>query len=284
MSSERLFVLLTTGCAAALAAWIVIEMGTRWFERYRRRFTEHAHLSLRELFVFIDPGRLFVLSMITATGVGSGVWLLTEMPVAGVAAGVILALAPRTAFRILRQRRLERYEQQLPDALLVIAGGLRAGVSLTLALQQVVRESRPPISQEFDLLLREQRLGVSIDDALDKLAQRIPLQAMTLVVSAMRIANETGGSLAEALERAATTVRSQLAMQAKIRALTAQGKLQAIVVGLLPLALLLILGRMEPDAMTLMWSTSIGWATLATIALLEFFGVLLIRRIVTIDV
>lgn len=284
MTSERLLSLLASGFAAALTAWIGIESGTAWLERYRRHFTAHAHLSLRDLFVFVDPGRLFVFSLVAAAGVGSFVWLLTDAPLVGSAAAVILALAPRLAFRMMRRYRLERFEEQLPDALLVIAGGLRAGVSLTLALQQVVRESRPPISQEFALLLREQRLGVSVDEALDKLAQRIPLPAVTLVVSAMRIASETGGSLAETLEHAAATVRSQLAMQAKIRTLTAQGKLQAIVVGLLPVALLLILGRMEPEAAALMWSTPIGWATLATIALLEVCGVLLIRRIVNIDV
>ena len=92
------------------------------------------------------------------------------------------------------------------------------------------------------------------------------------------------GFLAEALERAALTVRSQLAMEGKIGALTAQGKLQAVVVGILPLALLLVLDRMEPEAMGFLWHSPPGWATLAVIATLEVLGVLLIRRIVAIDV
>ena len=100
----------------------------------------------------------------------------------------------------------------------------------------------------------------------------------------MLFRSETGGSLAEALERAALTVRSQLAMEGKIGALTAQGKLQAVVVGLLPLALLLVLEQMEPEAMSLMWHSPAGWVTLAIIAMLEALGVMLIRRIVAIDV
>jgi tight adherence protein B len=272
------------GLAAALLAWMAIDIGGAGFTRYRRRFTEHARFSMRELFVFIDPARLLLLILAAATLLGLGLWQVTGKPALGAIAVIVLGLAPRFVFRLLRRSRLARLEQQLPDALLVIAGGLSAGVSLALALQQVVREARPPISQEFDLVLREQRLGVAIDDALDNLARRVPLQSVTLVVAAMRIASETGGSLAEALERAAQTVRCQLAMEGKIRALTAQGKLQAIVVGLLPVALMLVLGRMEPEAMGLMWSTPMGWSTLATIALLEFFGVLLIRRVVAIDV
>ena len=147
-----------------------------------------------------------------------------------------------------------------------------------------VREGRPPIAQEFDLTLREHRLGIPLDEALDHLAERVRLPSLTLVIAAMRIANETGGSLAEALERAALTVRSQLAMEGKIGALTAQGKLQAVVVGMLPLALLLVLDRMEPEAMAFLWHSPPGWATLAVIATLEVLGVLLIRRIVAIDV
>lgn len=133
-------------------------------------------------------------------------------------------------------------------------------------------------------MLREQRLGVSLDDALEGLSRRVPLQSMTLAVSAMRIAAETGGGLAEALERAAHTLRSKLAMEGKIRALTSQGKLQAIVVGLLPLGMLLALMKLEPADMGLLFTTHMGWGTLAVIVVLEFLGVLLIRKIVAIDV
>ncbi len=134
------------------------------------------------------------------------------------------------------------------------------------------------------MLLREQRLGVALDQALDNLNRRVALQSVTLAVSAMRIATETGGQLAETLERASQTLRSKLAMEAKIRALTSQGKLQAIVVGALPLLLIVVLHKMEPQAMGLMFTTPMGWATLAVIALLECFGIVLIRKIVDIDV
>jgi tight adherence protein B len=100
----------------------------------------------------------------------------------------------------------------------------------------------------------------------------------------MRIARETGGGLAETLERTAATLRAQHAMELKIRALTAQGKLQAWVVGLLPLFLLWVLTQMEPAAMSLLWTTQMGWGVLVAVAIMEFFGVWIIRRIVAIDV
>ena len=133
-------------------------------------------------------------------------------------------------------------------------------------------------------MLREQRIGVTLEQSLNNLAHRVPTQTTILVVSAMRIAAETGGGLAETLERTAGTIRSRLQMEGKIKALTAQGKLQAWVVGLLPVGLGLILSKMEPAAMDLLWTTRMGWATLAAVVVLEALGVFVIRKIIAIDV
>ena len=270
--------------AIALLTWSVFDIGTNGLARYRQLFTERTNVDLRELFLFVEPGRLFVLNLSVMLLVGVAVWVLTRSFFLAVLGLVLTALVPRLLLRFLRRRRLDAMELQLPDTLLMLAGGMKAGVSLTQAIQQLVLESRPPVSQEFDMVLREQRLGVALDAALENLNRRVPLQSVTLTVSAMRIAAETGGQLAETLERASQTLRTKLAMEGKIRALTSQGKLQAIVVGALPLFLMYVLNKMEPEAMNLMFTTQMGYATLAVIALLEFFGVLIIRKIVDIDV
>jgi tight adherence protein B len=270
--------------AIGLLAWVAIDAGSKGLARYRQAFDERTTFSLRELFLFIDPGRLFVLTAAMVALSGAATWLLSGSAFFGVVAAAGMACLPRMALRKLRRRRLDKLEQQLPDALLTIAGCMKAGVSMTQAVARLVAETQAPLSQEFDLVLREQRLGVAIDKALDNFSQRMPLQSVTLTVSAMRIATETGGQLAETLERASHTLRSKLAMEAKIRALTSQGKLQAVVVGALPLLLIVVLMQMEPEAMDLLFSTRMGWATLAVIATLEFFGILLIRKIVDIDV
>ncbi len=284
MSGLVFGIVLGLGLAITLLVWAAFDIGVVAAARYREAFTQRANFSLRELFLFVDPSRLFIAHVALILLAGLGVWVASGLFLLGVAAAVGTAILPRLILRKLRERRLHAMEQQLPDALLVMAGGLRAGVSLSHALQQLVRETRPPVSQEFELVLREQRLGVALDEALENLARRVPLQSVTLFVSAMRIANETGGSLAEALERASQTLRSKIAVEGKIRALTAQGKLQAWIVGLLPVFLLLVLSKLEPDAMSLLWTTRMGWGTIAVVVLLEFFGILLIRKIVAIDV
>jgi tight adherence protein B len=145
-------------------------------------------------------------------------------------------------------------------------------------------EIRPPLSQEFELFLREQRLGVAFEQALDNLEGRIPLEDMALFGSAMRVSRETGGNLAETLERLADTLRQKLTIEGKIRALTAQGKLQGIIVGLLPFALMFVLIKMEPEAMSKLFTTWYGLAVIGFIVVMEIVGGLIIKKIVTIDI
>lgn len=286
MQADKLMLLVVVivALAAALLAWFAIETGTTTLQRYRATFTERAKFQAREFFLFIDPRKLFAANMALVLIGSLGIWLLTEQWILGLLATGLLLMMPRLIYAWMRQRRLQQFEEQLPDALMMLSGGMRAGVGLSSAIQQLVRETQAPISQEFSLLLREQRLGVTIEQSLANLGRRIPTTTTALVISAMRISSEAGGSLAETLERTAQTIRSRLQMEGKIRALTAQGKMQAWVVGLLPMLLMLILNHMEPEAMGMLWNTPLGWATLTVIAFFEFMGVYVIRKIIAIDV
>ena len=278
------FISIVVALAAGLLAWLAVDLGTTTLGRYRATFTERAKFQAQEFFLFIDAKKLFAANFALMTLGAVGVWMVSGSAFLAVPAFFALALVPRVLYAWMRKRRLKKFENQLPDALMMLAGGLRAGASVSSAVQQLVAEAQPPLAQEFSLMLREQRLGVTVEQSLNNLARRVPTQTTTLVVSAMRIASETGGGLAETLERTSGTVRSRLQMEGKIDALTAQGKLQAWVVGSLPIVLMLILNKMEPEAMGLLWNSRIGWATLLVIAFLEFMGVYLIRRITAIDV
>jgi tight adherence protein B len=287
MSSDTLVILAFVAVVAvsvAMLVWFAFEVGTGTLARYRATFTERTKFQAREFFLFIDPRKVFVANLAIMAIGGVLAWAITQNALVGIAAFAALALLPRLLYAWMRRRRLRTFEEQLPDALMMLAGGMRAGVGLSSAIAQLVAEAQPPLSQEFSLMLREQRMGVTLEQALANLNRRVPTQTTVLVVSAMRVATETGGGLAETLERTAHTIRSRLQMESKIGALTAQGKLQAWVVGLLPLVLMAILNRMEPEAMAMLWHTRIGWGTLVVIAFLEFMGIWIIRKIIAIDV
>ena len=286
MSSNDVLIAFTfvIALSAAMLTWFVIDMGTVTMNRYKASFTERAKFQAQEFFLFIDPRKLFVANLASMTLVSLLVWIATGSAFLAIPVFFMMALFPRLLYAWMRAKRMRKFEEQLPDALMMLSGGMRAGVGLSAAMAQLVAEAPAPLGQEFSLLLREQRLGVTLEQSLNNLARRVPTQTTVLVVSAMRIATETGGGLAETLERTAQTIRARLQMEGKIGALTAQGKLQAWVVGLLPVGLALVLNKMEPEAMSYLWHSQIGWGTLAILAVLEFLGVYVIRKIIAIDV
>ncbi len=279
---------LLTALLAALSVMLLIqatfEAAVRALARHRASTTEKVRSSLLELFLFMDPQLLYVgaaafcLAVVLFLQLGTGSLTLALL------GGAASAVLPAAVLAWLRRARRQRLQQLFPDALLMLAGALRAGCSLSTAMQQVGPELPSPASQELAIVLREMRLGVSLDAALENFSLRASLPSVTLAVAAMRIAHDSGGGLAEALERAASTLRAQLAMESKIRSLTSQGKLQALIVGLLPLVLLMALSKMEPAEMSLLFTTRAGVATLVVIGALEVVGVYVIRRIVSIDV
>jgi tight adherence protein B len=276
--------LVTAFLCAALIFWLAVRAVSTGVARYREAFTENAKMNLERMFLFIDTSQLLTLNVLVVVAAGVFALLLTgSWVVAAVACG-LSALAPRVMLKIFLWRRNEALRKQLPDATMLMAGALRAGASVPTAIAQMATEIRPPMSQEFELFMREQRLGVAFEQALDNLEARVPLEDMALFGSAMRVSRETGGNLAETLERLADTLRQKLTIEGKIRALTAQGKLQGVIVGLLPFGLMLVLMKMEPEAMSKLFTTWYGLAVVGFIVVMEIVGGLIIKKIVTIDI
>jgi tight adherence protein B len=272
------------GAATVGATLMLLRAATSGYGAYRRRFTDVARSRLEEAFVFINPERLFAVSFAAGIVIPLVLWLLTGDIVAPLLLAVLVVVLPRLSYQLIHRRRRLKLVLQLPDVLLMIASSLRAGTSVQIALDIAIRETPAPLSQELGVVVREQRLGMALEEALDSMAGRLKMEEVDLVVTAMTIARDVGGNLAETLDRLASTLRAKAIMEGKIRALTSQGKLQGLIVGLLPLFLMMVLSSMEHDAMYPLFHRWWGWATLAVIGVLELIGFLMIRKIVNIDV
>lgn len=259
-------------------------MLARATQDYRSRFTAEAGASLADLFLFVDLDRLFRMNIVVMLLIALLTWVLSGSLVLAGMIAIAIMLMPRFVYRVMRTRRLQTFTLQLPDALLSISGAMKAGSSLVQAVETLVAETKGPIAQEFGLLLRELRVGVLYDDALNNLLTRMPGEELRLVVAGMRISREIGGNLAEILERLSETLRRKIEMEGKIKALTAQGRLQGIVMAALPILLGLILSQMEPVHMKRLITDPIGWLFLAAIIVMEGIGYFFIRKIVNIDV
>ncbi|MEX3933563.1 type II secretion system F family protein [Paraburkholderia phymatum] len=271
-------------CGAAIFAWSIARAAHLVLARGARHLASEVEQSLADVFVFVNRQKAATATLLAMAALpllalmlsGSVLFALASLPLAW--------FVPRRVLGWMRARRIRTLERQLPDALLMMAGALRAGGSFPIALESAVQESVPPISQEFDLLLREIRLGIDLDIAMRNIEKRIPVPDFMMVTAAVTIAREVGGNLADALESVARTLQSKLQMEGKIRALTSQGRMQGIVMTCLPLLLMMVLRALEPVAMAPLFTTPIGWSTLAVIAMMEWLGYQSIARIVRIEV
>ncbi|NLA89343.1 MAG: hypothetical protein GX844_05700 [Alcaligenaceae bacterium] len=276
--------LLFAAISIALICWLVINGLNQAASRYESDLKEQFRVQLSDAFVFFDPVQLWSLAIATTAFVFFSSWVIFKLWWLSLVLASIVFFMPKFLLFLLKNRRLQTFDRQLPDFLLSLSGALRAGSGVQTAIKSLADDAQSPLAQELSLLLREQRLGVPFDQCLQHLVARMPSESCELFVSALRISAQTGGNLSEAIERIASTLRSRLQIQARIRALTSQGKMQAIVMCLLPIALIFILHYLDPTSMSQLWTSYTGWIVLGLIALLELLGVWMISKIVAIDV
>jgi tight adherence protein B len=253
-------------------------------ENYKKTFTSTASSNMSDMFMSVDPNQLFMINLCAIVILPILAWFITGDIPATLAMLAVIILLPAIIYRSIRKKRLKRFEQQLPDGLAMISGAMRAGASLNIALEGMVKEQPAPLSQEFELFLKEQRLGVDFEISLKKMEERIPLQDFNMLVTALLINREVGGNLAETMETLGETLRRKEMMEGKIEGLTAQGKLQGIVMTGLPVFLGVLLNFMEPEAMSKLWTTAIGGVVLTVIIIMEAMGYFIINKITSIDV
>ena len=203
---------------------------------------------------------------------------------AALAVGAALFPIPRLILRLLKKQRLVKFNIQLEDALGMMSSSLKAGFSINQALEKVSEQDMHPIALEFRLLMQELQLGVPLDQALDNMARRIGSEDFELVATAIITARQTGGELTETLERVAALIRERGRIAAKVRALTAMGRLQAIMIGAMPFLLLFGMYHISPGMMDSFVGSFAGVVSIGAVVLLVIFGFLAIRKITNVEV
>ncbi|MBF7683650.1 type II secretion system F family protein [Acinetobacter sp. B5B] len=246
--------------------------------------TENLEKQLNLSYIFLNLKKILFIYFTVISIIYIGVFLILPFSIITVISLIILMIFPHLAIKNFRKKQILKLESQLPDALMLISGGLKSGASLGTALSQLTNECSSPLKNEISLIIREQKMGLPLSDALMNFQNRLPITSVILMTTSIRIALETGGELAETLTKAAETLRQIQQSEGKINALTAQGKMQAWVVGLMPVGLIAVLHQMEPEAMHQLWVTPAGWIALSGIALFEVLGMIVIKKIVNIDV
>lgn len=231
----------------------------------------------------LRPGEFVIVAAVSGV-LGSAIaLLLTGRPVIAVVAAVAFPILSWRVVLIKVAKRRTAFERQLPEALSLIAGSLEAGHTFLKAVEMMVEESEAPLSEEFERVLSETRLGDPLMDALDRMSIRLDIPDLAWVIQALRIQQSVGGRLAELLTTLAEFMRQREEIRREVRVLTAEGRLSGNILGALPLFFMLIMQILNPEWLKPMFR---GWgpAVLAGAGTSVMIGVGIIRKMARVDV
>ena len=186
--------------------------------------------------------------------------------------------------RYLDAKRREKVNLQLPEALATMSNALRAGFSISQAFDSVVEQGEAPMNEEFAILQQQLKIGMSFEDALESLSQRVGSDDLTLVTTAILIARKTGGNVTEIFDKIAETIRGRMRIERKVKSLTAQGRMQGIIVSAMPIFLGIVMTVLKPKMMIPFLTSPTGVLSVLAMCALIAVGWLMIRKIIRIDV
>jgi tight adherence protein B len=232
----------------------------------------------------IKPSALFAISVaLTVVGGLLSALIARSLYVAPVGAVVFFSI-PWLWLWNKRRGRLKKFASQLPDALELVARALRAGHSLAAGLHVVAEEMPPPIAKEFGRIYEEQNLGIPLEDALHGITERVPNLDLRFFVTSVAIQRQTGGDLAEILDKIGHVIRERYRILGQVKALTAEGRLSGLVLVALPFGLFLMMLHMKPDYISLLWTDPLGVKMSIFALVLQVLGAWAIKKIVDIKV
>jgi tight adherence protein B len=253
-----------------------IEMSLERFGNINRFFEQaDTSLTIGKLIGIAGMLALVGVAMGAAVGIHMAMWPMI---------GLVMACLPLIWLWFRRRRRLKVFATQLPDALEMLSRSLRAGQSLGFGFNMVAEEMSDPISTEFGRVFEEQNLGIPFEDTLNSLTERIPNLDLKFFATAVILQRQTGGDLAEILDKIGNLIRERFRIWGQVQALTGEGRLSGIVLLALPFVLFLAVYKLNPDYITVLFTDPLGKKMLAGAAFLQVVGALMIRKIVNIKV
>jgi tight adherence protein B len=229
-------------------------------------------------------GEMVIYSAILG-GLGMLVPFMFAMPfVFSLLLGVLLAVVPWFVLAYHRSERIKLFERQIPEALDLMGRAMRAGHAFPTAVKMVGDEMADPIGKEFRILFDETNYGIPQNEALMRLADRVPVEDLRYFVVAVMIQRESGGNLAELLDNIASIVRARLKLLGEVRTLSAEGRLSAWILGLLPFAVAVIVNIVNPKFMSVLWTDPAGLRMVGGALVMMALGVWWMRKIIQIRV
>jgi tight adherence protein B len=250
----------------------------------RRSWAEREAAELTRADLPLRVGEYLMLRWLAAAGAALATYLLTGMPLLALPAAGAGYMLPRMWVKQCQRKRLAKFNDQLVEAVTLLASTLKSGYSFLQGMEAIARDMPPPVAEEFDRLIKEIGVGARADEALLGLIERCRSEDLELVVTAIMIQRTVGGELAGILETIIRTVRERQKIKRDISTLTAQQRWSGYVVGALPIVIMIVVGLGNRDYVDELLFTLHGQAMLGMAVLMEVAGFFMIRRIIAIEV
>jgi tight adherence protein B len=234
--------------------------------------------------LLVRPSELIAVSLGLASIVFSVALLAHRTLLVGAGLAIVAAWAPLLFVRVLESRRRAEFQTRLPDALDLIASALRSGYSFARALSLVATEMKGTMGSEAQRVMDELAVGLALDEALARLAERQPSYDVRLFTAAVQIQTRVGGNLAEILLKTASMVRLRAQLHSEIRTLTSEGRLSAAIIACIPVVLALTVSAMNPGYLSPLTAEPLGKVILGCGAGLWVLGILVIKKLIVIDI
>ena len=269
----------------AIVANFIAGAGRALFRYYQSRYLQSVSRTLETMFIFLNPRRILNVSILIMCVVFMFTLMVTRLNIIlSVIMALVGLLVPRILLSYYVRKRRRTFELQFVQGLDFLSSSMKAGLSFVQALESLVENSTPPLSQEFDLLLREYRIGIPLNEALQNLARRVESEELNLMVFSTIITRELGGDISEIFDHLAEVIRSRHRVMERMDTLTAQGRLQAMVCGAIPFALYGLLFLWQPDYMKPLFQSNVGRIAIYAVILFQVMVILMVRRIVNIRI
>ena len=203
-----------------------------------------------------------------------------------ITAGACLAgfFAPRFYVRILRNRRLKAFNDQLGDTINLMVNGIRAGYSILQAMEAVSKEMGPPIAEEFARVVQEVQFGITLEESMDHMLRRVPSDDLDMMITAINVQREVGGNLAEVLDSISFTIRERVRIKGEVRALTGQSRASGYLIAMVPAVLAVVVYLISPEFMGKLFTDPCGYVMIGAAVIGIILGFVVINKVVQIDV
>jgi len=247
-------------------------------------FWENMQMQLLRAGLLLRPSEALIISTISmVAGLVLG-WVLTGQPILGILTGALGLGAPYMYMVQRAARRQAALTSQLPDALDMLGSALRSGYALTRGFQVVSSQMHPPISEEFERVLQEVQVGISVSEALDGLLMRTDSYDLELMVAAMQTQLTMGGNLSEVLDKIAHMIRERVRLQGEINAATSEGRMSAGILIAMPIVMSIVISVVNPNYLDPLFHERLGIMMLMGAGMLMLAGIVIIKKMLEIDI